>query len=278
MWYPQVESVATMIREHYDKPEYEGTLFLINTYLIAIPQSVKLHKELFDKHVYSKHIVYYYLEHDVGSLKEDEISQMDTLVNVFGVNEFWDMSYKSTMQTYVREKYGLPTKFVPMRYTSLIKQIPDLESIEKTSDFCFVGGLHSDYRIKLISDINEYRWSTRDDVSFKLIFGTAKLQNSIPELNSSRFILDIKGLDKYYYQNQVRIFELLCMGYTVCVEKSILNMFPGLIYEWGTIEDLYNLKNKPYLHPTEGYKKMTYTNESYEKYVNYLSEQWNTQG
>jgi hypothetical protein len=49
-------------------------------------------------------------------------------------------------------------------------------------------------------------------------------------------------------------------------------MFPGLVYEWETVKDLYELNNKPYLHPTEAYKEMTYTDEAYEKYVNNLIE------
>lgn len=53
-------------------------------------------------------------------------------------------------------------------------------------------------------------------------------------------------------------------------------MFPGLIYEWSTIDELYEIvKNNQYLHPTEAYKEMTYTDEAYNKYVNDLINQWN---
>lgn len=54
------------------------------------------------------------------------------------------------------------------------------------------------------------------------------------------------------------------MGYTMCSKKAPFNMFPGLIYE---------VKKGEYLHPTEAYKEMTYTNEAYNKYINNLIEQ-----
>ena len=48
-------------------------------------------------------------------------------------------------------------------------------------------------------------------------------------------------------------------------------MFPGLVYEWETPEDLIEIANRnEYLHPTEAYKEMTYTDEAYGQYVNNL--------
>ena len=48
-------------------------------------------------------------------------------------------------------------------------------------------------------------------------------------------------------------------------------MFPGLVYEWETPEDLIEIANRnEYLHPTEAYREMTYTDEAYGQYVNNL--------
>ena len=90
-------------------------------------------------------------------------------------------------------------------------------------------------------------------------------------MNASRYILDTLRIDTIATPNQVRIFELLCMGYTVCTEKCKFNMFPGLVYEWETPEDLIEIANRnEYLHPTEAYREMTYTDEAYGQYVNNL--------
>ena len=46
-------------------------------------------------------------------------------------------------------------------------------------------------------------------------------------------------------------------------------MFPGLGYEWETVDELYEIVQRgEYLTPTEAYKKMTYRFEDYEKYAN----------
>lgn len=46
--------------------------------------------------------------------------------------------------------------------------------------------------------------------------------------------------------------------------------------QWETVDDLNAIASRgEYLHPTEAYKELTYTDEAYEKYVNYLIEQQN---
>ena len=54
-------------------------------------------------------------------------------------------------------------------------------------------------------------------------------------------------------------------------------MFPGLVYEWSTLGELHRIRwnLSPYLSPTEAYFNMTYYNEDYENYVNYLIDQYN---
>lgn len=137
---------------------------------------------------------------------------------------------------------------------------------------CFIGGINNrwygnDRRIEFINDF-EY---SNYDVSFKIINRIKNIESAIPEMNTCRYILDMLRNSQMATQNQVRIFELLCMGYTVCAEKCNVNIFPGLIYEWSNLKDLVDIISKnEYINPTEAYKEMTYTDEAYETYVNNL--------
>jgi len=269
-YYNPVESVKLMIQEHYDKPEYDNTLFILNLYWIVNDINENLNNKY-------KRIIYYNLEHKLKNGEYTEKQYDDDkffaqgLINI-GVTEFWSMDYESEFGLIAQNEYSIPLKYVPVRYTTLIKQVPNIYSTPKTIDYCHVGSISSSYRQKLIQN---WEWNPYG-ISFKFITSTRNLSQCIPEMNASKFIIDTFRDERMIAQNQVRIFELLCMGYTVCVEKSDINMFPGLIYEWSTIDELYEIvKNNQYLHPTEAYKEMTYIDEAYNKYANDLIIQWN---
>lgn len=270
-YYNPVESVKFMIQEHYDTPEYDNTLFILNLYWV----SDEIHENLSDKY---KRIIYYHLEHRItsGTHKKfcynTDIQYLIGLYNL-GITEMWSMDYESEFALMARDTYNIPIKYMPVRYTALIKQVPDIYRTPKTIDCCHVGTLSCPHRWGIIQNIE----SNFQTVSFKFITSTTNLSQCISEMNTSKFIVDMLRDDEMLTQNQVRIFELLCMGYTVCAEKCSINMFPGLIYEWKNVDELYYIvKNNEYIQPTEAYKEMTYTDEAYEKYVNCLIEQWNT--
>lgn len=278
-WYKLVDSVKNMILEHYNTSEYDDTLFLVNTLFVA-NENPEHYTGIIGKH---KRVIYYNLEHSL--LNTDTTNEdnriLDSLVNVFGVNEIWEMEYNSNFSKLAKSKYNIPVKYKPMRYTSLIKPIEDISTTPKSCDFTFIGTICTDYRVNFMKKVNGYFWNLpeKDIKSFKFISGMFNISNSIPEMNTSKYVLDVKRFDDLICPNQVRIFELLCMGYTVCVEKCPINMFPGLVYEWENINDLLNICNKnEYINPIEAYKEMTYTDEAYDNYVNYLIEQWNTLG
>jgi len=261
-------SVKLMLQEHYDIPEYENTCFLINTYDIADYYQEDI--EFVKQH---KRIIYYMLEHKSKNYSNEQnssdISIFSTLYNTVFFNEWWEMDYNAQQTDCIRE-LNIPIYYKPVRYTYLIKPVKDIYITNKTIDFCHIGTISSDHRHKLIGDL-EYPYK---GISIKFITSCFPLEKCIPEMNTSKYILDTLRVDSMFTQNQVRIFELLCMGYTVCAEKCILNMFPGLIYEWENIDGLYNIvKRGEYLNPTEAYKEMTYTDDAYEKYVNFLIEQ-----
>ncbi len=269
-YYWSTHSVKLMIKEHYDIPEYKNTAFLLNTYNIADFKKEEI--EFINTH---SRIIYYMLEHSMKdsyyfeNLYKLDIGDFATIYNSIHYNEWWTMDYEPLSNKIIRDNLDIPIKYKPVRYTSIIKPVEDIYTTKKTVDLCHIGTIWAEHRLDLIKKI-EFPYH---GMSLKFITQNFSTDNNILEMNSSRFILDTLRLDSIITQNQVRIFELLCMGYTVCSEKCEINIFPELIYEWNTIEDLQEIVEKDeYLYPAEKYKEMTYTDEAYEKYINYLIE------
>ena len=266
-YYSYLKPVALMIKEHYDTPEYDGTIFMINTFWAV------LDSQYIDEFYKYKRRIYYNLEHKCtddlayNQYKEFDMQFVDKILNEAGCTEFWTMDYNPEITYLIREISDIPIKYKPVRYTTLIPQVKNIYTAKKTIDFCHIGGLSSSHRMDLIRKFE----ALGCQISFKFITQTGDIKSCITNMNDSRFMLDTLRIDTIATPNQVRIFELLCMGYTVCTEKCGLNMFPGLVYEWETPEDLIEIANRnEYLHPTEAYKEMTYTDEAYGQYVNNL--------
>lgn len=268
VYYNSTKNVKPLIQEHYDIPEYENTVFLLSTYNIFDYTQNDI--DLIKKHC---HIIYYMLDHKLkdGKYTKDLYIQDSNcflaLANTIPITEWWTMDYEPQSNKIIRDNLSIPIKYKPVRYTTLIKPVDNIYTVNKTIDFCHIGTIGSDYRIDLIKSF-EFPYH---GISFKFITQSYLSDNNIAEMNTCRFILDTLRDGDMITPNQVRIFELLCMGYTVCTQKCGLNMFPGLVYEWETVDDLVDIvKNKEYLHPTEAYKEMTYTDKAYEEYVNNL--------
>jgi len=266
-YYKYVESVKLMIQEHYDTPEYDNTIIFIN----ILPNYTPFYGcmgELFSRRIY------YFLEHKVTNeyynsrfYGSDEIYADG--MKCANITEMWTMDYRPQFAYRCEELLGIPVKYVPVRYTSLIKPVENIYTTPKGTDLCLVGCISKVYT-PLRYDFME-NFNNQKQISLKIVTQTDNIRSSIIEMNTSKYIIDIPREIEQLTQNQVRIFELLCMGYTVCVKKSDINIFPGLIYEWNTVDDLINIvKNCEYLSPAEAYKEMTYSDEAYNKYVNNL--------
>jgi len=265
-----LNSVKLMIQEHYDTPEYENTLIFIDFipsdnhwFFDCLKQSFKRRIFYFLEHKINDSVYHTenYYNWDTGYIKYLHETQL--------ITEIWSMDYRPQFAVRCEQEAGIPLIYKPVRYTSLIKPVDNIYTTPKTVDFCLIGCLSTGgHRIDLIEELEQ-----NHNMSLKCITQVKNIESVLIDLNTSKYILDVLGNTITITQNQVRIFELLCMGYTVCVEKCPINIFPGLIYEWKTVDDLYNIvKRGEYLHSTEAYKEMTYTDEAYEKYVNKLIE------
>ena len=270
-FYGWIEPVKLMVEEHYDKEENNGIIIFLNILLAK--------EDCIHYHHYKKKI-YYMLEHRItdeaywGGTYHYWDNDYVNLVRDTHIDEIWTMDYMPQFAIRCSQEFNIPIKYMPMRYTSLIKPVENIYVTPKTTDYCSVGLIIAPERIEILEQVEQNHL-----FSFKGITQVKNLRSVVSELNMSKYILDIPREPNLLTQNQVRIFELICMGYTVCAKKCLFNMFPGLIYEWETLDDLIEIaKRGKYLHPTEAYKEMTYTDEAYERYVNHLIELWNTKG
>lgn len=244
----QVESVKLMVQEHYDTPEYDDTLFIINTGILSDLNGFTQHRK-----------IYYNLEHS-NDMEPSEKFLVNDFFHNSGITEVWSM--EPNCETFDIDDIGV--KYMPVRYTSYIKRY-DYQLTGKF-DLGFAGIIGpynvAPRRDKFFDDFrkNNYKFSIK-------ILNGYSISEMQDEFATCRFVLDCHRNYRHSMQNQVRIFEHICLGHTVLSEKSTYNMFPGLIYEWENIGELDNLiKTVEPQDFSEKYKEMTYSNESYENY------------
>ena len=258
---PQLESAKLMVQEHYDTAEYVDTLFLLNVldYVDENGQSVPFGDDEYNH----KRKIYYNFEH-ANDLGLEDCKPFYEYCQRFGITEVWSM--EPNCETLDNE---LGVRYMPMRYTSLIQKSKVKSSYD--FDLGFVGIVGSNgYSPRRNNFFHEYIINNKIDFTLKILNGKP-ISDFKDELANCKFILDTKRNYRHNMQNQVRIFEHLCLGHTVLSEKSEYNMFPGLIYEWETINELNNMVK--IIEPedmSEKYKEMTYTDEAYANYVNSL--------
>lgn len=246
-------SVALMIQEHYDNVDYDDTLFLVNT----ANSTVDLQGPEYNQH----RCIYYNLEHSDDFDNEQKEQALQILRN-YKVTEVWSMEPNCEIWD-----SDLGVKYMPVRYTSYLKN----NSVKQPYkfDLGFVGlpvnANHAPRRINLIDNLY---FNTDIDISLKILGGYT-INELCDELSNCKFVLDTHRNYRHNMQNQVRIFEHICLGHTVLSEKSDYNLFPGLIYEFENVDQLNDLVHT--IEPqdfSEKYKEMTYSDEAYEAYRN----------
>ena len=245
-----IESVKTMIQEHYNIPEYDNTLFLINNIRL-----INLNQE--DKKF--ARIIYYNLEHG-NDLSPHEKFLVSNFVKNNNVTEIWSM--EPNCETFDTE---IGVKFMPVRYTSLIKK-PEYKTQPKF-DVGFTGIVGSNEWCPKRNDFFEkFITNPKYQFSIKMLYGFP-ISEMVDEFSNCKFVIDSHRNYWTTEQNQIRIFEHICLGHTVLSEKSKYNMFPDLIYEWNDIDELNELINTIEPHDfSEKYKQLTYSDEDYKAY------------
>lgn len=247
----ELESVKLMIQEHYDKPDFNDTLFIIN--LIDLEIDLDYFKQS------SK--IYYNLEH----AKDLNVANNKYVIEQYkklGITEVWSMEPNCEMFD-----SDLGIRFMPIRYTTLIDKTVFHNNSRVDFDLGFTGIVGAKFCPRRNDFFNEYM-NPKYDFSIKIMNGY-NICSMKDEFTNCRYALDFHRTYNHNNQNQVRLFEHICLGHTVLSEKSDYNIFPGLIYEWENIDELNNLiKTVEPQDFSEQYKEMTYTDDAYERYRN----------
>ena len=266
---PQLEAVKYMFKEHYDKPEYADTLFLINTILWWDDKQNCYHQ--FNREDFTEtRRIYYNLEHAADTIPQEQQSLKEYIMT-FGLTEIW--TFEPNIENW---DCGLiPIKFVPLRYTSLLEK-SNLD-VEKKFDLGFIGIVGSPgYSPRRNEFFDKYIQTPQIDFSIKILNGFT-ISELKDELANCKFVLDSKRNYRHSMPNQVRLFEHLCLGHTVLSEKSDMNVFPGMVYEWNDIFELNNLIKT--VQPEDmslRYKEMTYSDDAYLNYKYYIMKTFYT--
>ena len=73
------------------------------------------------------------------------------------INEIWTMDYRPQLAIRCQQEYGIPFKYVPVRYTTLIQPVNNIHTTPKTVDYCHVGVISycAPQRISMINDIEQ---------------------------------------------------------------------------------------------------------------------------
>lgn len=255
VWAPQLESVKLMIQEHYDTPEYDDTVIFVNIWYDDNLQA--FHPYYFPQ----KRKIFYCLEHsrDMGNANDEPTTLMLNDLKFLGVDEVWTMEPNAGV---FEGAFG-NIKFMPVRYTSFIQK--SNLNLHKFIDLGFVGIMSSTASPHRLNFYESYL-NTDKDFSLKILNGES-ISSFKYELDTCKFVLDLRRVDSQELQNQVRLFEHICLGHTVLSEKCKENWFPGLIYEWNDINNLHTLiKTVTPQDKSEEYKVLTYSDEAYELY------------
>ena len=250
--YPELlDSVALMIQEHYDNANYDDTLFLVNTYSSVF----NLQGPEYNQH----RCIYYNLEHGNDFNCKQREHALEEIRKCM-ITEVWSMEPNCELWD-----SDLGIKYMPVRYTSYLKN--NAVKQDNKFDLGFIGlPVNSNYAPRRIELLNQLYFTPEVDISLKILSGYG-INELCDELSNCKFVLDTHRNYRHSMQNQVRIFEHLCLGHTVLSEKSEFNMFPGLIYEFENVQQLNELIHT--VEPqdfSEKYKEMTYSDEAYEEY------------
>lgn len=277
---PLLESVTNTVIEHYDRKEYDGTLFVINQFISPeILESERANGSF-------RRMIHYNLEHinlrGKGINQELEASwgYLDCPgYSAFACyDELWDFLLEN--RDYYPENLRPKYKFMPLRYNSLT-ECDVVPKKEYKYDLAFLGFFGTQSRcnmmVRLSSLVKEH------GCSFISLMGFAK-EDIAEEMSRTRYVLDYPHYSEVWNsQNAVRIFDNILMGNdVVCCMNTDLKMdyFNGLVQVvnlngGNIVEDLHAAISKKPRRLYEEYKCLTYLDEDYEKWRELLTDKYN---
>lgn len=249
------ETVAKMVMQHYDTPNFKGNLFVINVLTDANSNDIDFRGQCPGglKYIYYQlQNLYLYPEYVI----HEHMDQFD---------EIWDFSQKNI--EYYPEDVKPKVCFMPLRYVD----IPKIESKDEYRyDIGFIGTI-TPFRQEMLSRITKY-W-TDDYCRVKIINGYP-YSELYDEISDCRYLIDIpRRTDSGHILGCTRIFEALCSGKQIITEVRDYteNLYTWLIKGYGSIYDVPKMSKEPPMTDGWGYfKNWTDSDAAYEDYRKYF--------
>ena len=214
------DHVAEMLVEHFNKKEYDKTLFVLGMQVIMPISQIK------DQNAGYKVIVY----QSEQLMSGDNWHNVQMMIKHFkDADEIWD--YDPINIAYLKQHNVRVNRHLPMLSTESLKRIDNKPN--PYFDVLFYGYMN-ERRHKIIHQIQKELYNR---IKLKWVFGTHDLDLDIAD---SKTILNLHAFEPYNRQEQVRMFYPVINGKTVISEKSQVNNMEGCIIET-EIKDLSNL-------------------------------------
>lgn len=247
-------SVAEMVLEHYDRPQFSNTVFVLNT-LDTYEDIIRMYPD--------HNCIYYQMEH----LNVQSNYAMDTINRLSYYPTIWDIDFNNVriLKSHLQNEIY----FMPVRYTSYFDDKYIGTNSNPTFDLCFYGVI-SQERMRIM---NEYSYNFEFN---KTIVFWGKSPFEVPDLiRDCKFVVNLHQVNyEQSNQEQVRIFELISTGKSVISAPSRHNYFGNLIKECDPFEIHKKFKLYSPVDNSKKYKELTYSDENYEKYRSSLIKEF----
>lgn len=211
--------VTAMLLEHFDRPRYAKTLFLLGTYVHEPVDTTKTRYDGFK-------VIVYQLEQLMAGTNWHDVKT--SIKNLAGADEIWDFDYLNSH--FLKEHGRKVDRLVPTLYT---KSLNVINSLDKPSIDVLFYGYMNERRFKIFHTLQKRMYN---DIKLLWVFGDSDVDRFIAD---SKVILNLHAFEPYNRQEQVRLFYPIINRKTVISEISQLNNLPGSVIE-STIEELPN--------------------------------------
>lgn len=248
------ETVAKMVLQHYDTPQFDRGVFVVNVLVDENSNNMDFRKYCPNGNIY----IYYQLNN--LSIYPDYV--VHEYMNQF--DEIWDFSKINI--NYYPEDVKDKVWYMPLRYVDIPK-IPPKDNYRY--DIGFIGTL-TPFRQDMLFRITKY-W-TDDYCKVKIISGQP-YSDIYDEIIDCKYLIDLpRTPNSGIILNNTRIFEALCSGKQIIADHCgcLENPFTWLIKTYGNIYDIYGIVKEEPVDNSEVFRQWTETDEKYEIYRKYF--------
>lgn len=249
-----------IIMEHYSDERYRDTIFMLTP---CYPY-FSFNGNLIPEEMMEGYTNRIFCNFDHFAYKEYKEMVFEWIRNT-GITKVWEWQANMTARYYIYpEDIRQNVIFMPVRYCEWYEQFRTNRDAEKIFDLGFIGNINP-RRYNLLQNY----FSSYSHIKTVLGYGLPNLANNFDDC---KCILNIHG-DDGNNQEQLRVFEAICLNIPVISEKSPINYFPGMVIEVPTAQisqvdvmgAIANGINQDF-DRAGLYKRMTYSDEAFEEY------------